>query len=167
MMKSLLLSLLTPIVYAYTRTSMDDERILAKPWYVRDIELGDTKIPISPVTLMAILIGLYFLIQTFTDRSFAEASHILVEDDPDQLEKLKRQIGNDPKKFATAAEKYSTCPSGKSNGGFLGKFKRGTMAPPFDRAVFSPKNSVEETIGPIQTHFGFHLIYIHRRRLEE
>ena len=74
----------------------------------------------------------------------------------------KKEINNDPQKFAQYAREHSTCPSGK-NGGSLGKFNMGAMVPPFDRAVFSPKNEVGEVIGPVQTNFGYHLILIHER----
>eukprot|EP00548_Thalassiothrix_antarctica_P019112 CAMPEP_0194179982 /NCGR_PEP_ID=MMETSP0154-20130528/13328_1 /TAXON_ID=1049557 /ORGANISM="Thalassiothrix antarctica, Strain L6-D1" /LENGTH=171 /DNA_ID=CAMNT_0038895515 /DNA_START=42 /DNA_END=557 /DNA_ORIENTATION=- len=148
--------------------SPHDDRVIAKPWYVRDIEIGDVvKLPISPVTLLALLYGLYCVYQLFTDKVFAEASHILVttKDAEEILKQLKLKIKDDPTKFASLASKHSECPS-KNDGGSLGKFKRNQMAPPFDRAVFDKNNPVGTTIGPVQTHFGWHLIYIQKRSLE-
>ena len=63
------------------------------------------------------------------------------------MKKWKKDIGNDALKFAELAKQVSKCPSGKSNGGHLGKFKLGDMVPPFDKALFSPKNDVGQVIG--------------------
>lgn len=76
---------------------------------------------------------------------------------------MKKEIGNDKAKFAKYAAEHSKCPSGKGNGGSLGKFNIGNMVPPFDKAVFSPKNEVGVVIGPVQTQFGWHLILVHER----
>eukprot|EP00540_Astrosyne_radiata_P023691 CAMPEP_0116826110 /NCGR_PEP_ID=MMETSP0418-20121206/2346_1 /TAXON_ID=1158023 /ORGANISM="Astrosyne radiata, Strain 13vi08-1A" /LENGTH=108 /DNA_ID=CAMNT_0004454707 /DNA_START=205 /DNA_END=531 /DNA_ORIENTATION=+ len=102
-----------------------------------------------------------------TSSSSAEASHILLttKDAKKELEKAKKEIGNDAKKFAQYAEKHSKCPSAKQ-GGSLGRFRKGDMAPPFDKAVFDPSNPLNTTIGPVQTTFGHHLIYIQSRKLQ-
>jgi len=76
---------------------------------------------------------------------------------------MKKEIDNDPVKFGECAAKYSVCPSGKTANGSLGKFKLGAMVPPFDKAVFSLKSKVGTVIGPVQTQFGWHLIYIHSK----
>jgi peptidyl-prolyl cis-trans isomerase C len=39
----------------------------------------------------------------------------------------------------------------------------GAMVPPFDKAVFTPKNKVGEVLGPVQTQFGWHLILLVER----
>ena len=70
---------------------------------------------------------------------------------------MKKEIGNDKAKFAKYAAEHSVCPSGKSSGGSLGKFKMGTMVPPFDNVVFTPSNKVGEelggSIGPSANYF--------------
>ena len=76
---------------------------------------------------------------------------------------MKKEIGNDKAKFAKYAAEHSVCPSGKSSGGSLGKFRLGSMVPPFDKVVFSPKNKIGEVLGPVQTQFGWHLILVHER----
>jgi peptidyl-prolyl cis-trans isomerase C len=63
------------------------------------------------------------------------------------------------------AKQHSKCPSGKSAGGKLGTFRPGEMVPPFNKAVFDKENKVGECIGPIQTNFGWHLIWIEDRNL--
>jgi peptidyl-prolyl cis-trans isomerase C len=80
------------------------------------------------------------------------------------LLEMKEEIHDDLKRFQGFAEKYSQCPS-KTQKGDLGRFKPGDMAPPFDKAVFQPSSPLETTIGPIQTQFGYHLIYIRERKI--
>ena len=64
--------------------------------------------------------------------------------------------------FAELAKKYSTCPSGKRAGGNLGKFGRGQMAPPFEKAAFTQKIN---DIGPvIKTTFGLHIIQVTEKK---
>ena len=78
---------------------------------------------------------------------------------------MKKQIGNDYAKFMALAEQHSKCPSGKASGGKLGTFRPGSMVPPFDKAIFDEGNKVGEVIGPVQTNFGWHLIWIEDRNL--
>ncbi len=91
-------------------------------------------------------------------------SHILIKpeseaDKPVVISKLleiKERIkqGAD---FAEMAAVYSQCPSGKESGGDLGVLRRGTLVPAFDDAAFSMETG--EISEPIETQFGFHLIY--------
>ena len=147
------------------------EREQAKVWYVKDTPLpfGRT-LPMSPVTLLAIGLGLFNVYRIFSATSWCEASHILLEEHNDKakeaLEAMKKDIGNDPVKFADFAKKYSKCPS-KSVGGNLGRFKLGTMAKEFNKACFKPDSPVKTTIGPFETHFGWHLVFIHNRSLND
>lgn len=138
-------------------------RTSSKPWYSSDIQFFGFTMPISPVTLIIGILAVLNVYRGMTKTNTAEGSHILMEDDSDatreKMEGFKREIGNDSTKFAHCAKKHSVCPS-KSNGGDLGKWKQGTMAPPFDNAVFDPQNSVNTTIGPVKTSFGWHLIYV-------
>ena len=94
----------------------------------------------------------------------AEASHILVKGTDSEAEEkilaIKKEIGNDPAKFAKAAAQHSDCPSGQQ-GGSLGEFGRYSMVPEFDQVVFNEDVGVVH--GPIKTNFGFHLILIERR----
>lgn len=59
--------------------------------------------------------------------------------------------------FAELAGEFSTDASNKNNGGDLGWFPKGAMVPAFDQAVFSAKKG--EIIGPVETEFGYHIIY--------
>jgi len=64
--------------------------------------------------------------------------------------------------FAATAELQSEGPSAK-NGGFLGWFGKGRMAPPFEEAAFSAP--VGEVVGPIVTTFGYHLLKVENTRM--
>jgi len=57
--------------------------------------------------------------------------------------------------FAATAKESSDCPS-KNQGGDLGKFGRGMMAPPFEKTAFELKAG--EMSGVIETLFGYHII---------
>ena len=92
------------------------------------------------------------------------ARHILVKTETECLD-LKAKIESNQMTFAEAAEGYSTCPSGK-RGGQLGTFGPGMMVPAFDAVCFKPSTPLKTTIGPVQTHFGFHLIYMEDRTLD-
>ena len=41
----------------------------------------------------------------------------------------------------------------------------GMMVPAFDKVIFAKENNIGEVIGPIQTNFGWHLIWIEERNL--
>ena len=93
----------------------------------------------------------------------ATASHILIKggaEAENKLEDLKVEIGDSPVMFAEAAAKYSDCTTA-SSGGNLGEFGPGTMVKEFEQVVFNEKVGVVH--GPVQTQFGYHLIYISER----
>jgi peptidyl-prolyl cis-trans isomerase C len=150
------------------KEAMRQARENAKPWLLRDTVILGYKIPVSPATFLTVILGLGNLIHLLTKRSWAEANHILIADHTDATKKLmelmKKEIGSDLDAFGNYALKYSTCPS-KAKQGDLGKFKPGDMAPPFDKVIFDPNSKVGKAIGPIETTFGHHLIYIRARQL--
>jgi protein-export membrane protein SecD len=59
--------------------------------------------------------------------------------------------------FSDLAKKFSTEPGANESGGSLGTFTKGQMVPAFEEAVFSAQPG--EIIGPVETEFGYHLIY--------
>ena len=112
-------------------------------------------------TSSALHMGLLDGLKRFTDR--ATASHILLSFAPDaesRLEEMKAEIDDSPVKFAEFAQLYSECPS-SSAGGLLGEFGRGAMVKEFDEVVFNKALNVVH--GPIETKFGYHLIYVASR----
>lgn len=149
--------------------ALRNARIASKPWYARNIQVGSAALPFSPVTVfIGLLSVLYLFYYWSSSQSYAEAAHILLTDKSDdtktKLEGWKQKIGSDFTLFAKYAKENSACPS-KQSGGNLGKFRKNDMTPPFDRVVFDPKTPLKTTIGPVQTQFGWHLIYIHSREL--
>ena len=166
--------LLCDVVLAQQQQGEEDDsmyraRELAKPWLMRRIEIGDTKLPFSPasvITLVIVLLNVILRLCNGGNSNWAEASHILIKDPSEKTQKamtsMKTDIGTSLKKFEEYASKYSQCPS-RNQKGDLGRFKPGAMTPPFNDAVFNPTNATKTTIGPIKTQFGYHLIYIHDR----
>lgn len=59
--------------------------------------------------------------------------------------------------FAEFAKRFSTEPGAVNTGGNLGSFKKGQMVPAFENAVWDAK--VGSIVGPVETQFGYHLIY--------
>lgn len=146
-------------------------RIAAKPWYTRQIQVGNAELPFSYTSVMIAFMSVLYLYYSWaTTQSFAEAAHILLSDPADTtkavLEEWKKDIGSDFTKFAKYAKEHSECPS-KQAGGNLGRFRKNDMAPSFDRAVFDKDTPLKTTIGPIRTPFGWHLIYVHSRQLSK
>jgi peptidyl-prolyl cis-trans isomerase C len=146
----------------------------AKPWYVKSIVLYDVNFFITPATLIVATLSIFYLYYAFViiapKPATAIASHILLMDHSEtsrlKLVDAKAKIGSDFDKFVKMAALISECPS-KNQGGTLGKFKPGTMVPPFDRIVFAATSPVRTALGPIETQFGWHLIYIQDRFLPE
>lgn len=84
-----------------------------------------------------------------------KASHILVKTE-EEAKKLYEEIKNGLS-FDAAAAENSLCPSGAA-GGDLGFFGRGMMVKPFEDAAFALEKG--ELSQPVQTQFGWHLIYL-------
>lgn len=59
--------------------------------------------------------------------------------------------------FGDLAKQNSSDPGSKDNGGDLGYFQKGMMTKNFEDAIFMAK--VGQIIGPIETEFGYHIIY--------
>ena len=124
----------------------------------------------SPFTLLLIALvvaNLWSWISYHLSGSWVEASHILVKDTSPKTLKalvgLRDTLGTDGKMFGLTAKEYSQCPSAAQNGN-LGRFGPGVMAPPFDALCFDPDTPLNTTVGPIQTQFGYHLIYLRTRK---
>lgn len=61
------------------------------------------------------------------------------------------------KNFASLAKQYSNDVSSKEKGGVLTPFPKGMMVPEFEQAAFNA--DVGQIIGPVETQFGYHIIY--------
>jgi len=125
---------------------------------------------VSPFTIIVatlVVANVWSWLSYHLSGTWVEANHILIKDaSPKTLKALvglKDQLGKDAKLFGLTAKQYSQCPSAEQNGD-LGRFGPGVMAPPFDKLCFDPSTPVNETIGPVQTQFGYHLIYLRKRK---
>lgn len=90
------------------------------------------------------------------DFTQVRAAHILVKTQKEAAD-LKAKIDAGEIKFEDAAAKYSQCPSG-ARGGDLGYFGRGMMVKEFEIPSF--KEPIGTVTDPIETQFGWHLIYV-------
>ena len=103
-------------------------------------------------------------IQTFYGENQAQfetpeevcSSHILVETQEEANEVLTQL--NEGGDFAQLAEARSQDPGSAARGGDLGCVSRGSFVPPFEEAAFNA--DVGETVGPVETQFGFHVIRV-------
>jgi peptidyl-prolyl cis-trans isomerase C len=87
------------------------------------------------------------------------ALHILVPDELEAKELIKKTKGMEDEKFKALAEKVSKDPSAKNNRGDLGFFTRGTMVEEFTEAAFGGKDGTVLD-HPIKTNFGYHVIKV-------
>jgi peptidyl-prolyl cis-trans isomerase SurA len=78
-----------------------------------------------------------------------------------QLSAIKEKILSGESDFATMARQYSEGPSGPQ-GGDLGFFKRGELAPEYEATAFELE--LGEISDPVETIFGVHLIQLLERR---
>ena len=92
--------------------------------------------------------------------SQVHASHILVKTE-DEANRILKRI-TDGEDFIAVAKRFSSCPSRK-NGGDLGWFGKGVMAPEFEQAAFAA--DAGKVVGPVKTQFGYHLIEIISRTM--
>ena len=67
--------------------------------------------------------------------------------------------------FAELAKQYSQDTGTKDKGGDLDWFDREAMVPEFSEAAFSTKPG--ELVGPIQSKYGFHIILVEDKRVED
>lgn len=86
----------------------------------------------------------------------ADVSHILVETREEASAILDQlEAGAD---FAGLAEEHSIDEASAVDGGDLGESRPGRFVDAFDDAVWSAQEG--DIIGPVQTEFGFHVIYV-------
>lgn len=89
----------------------------------------------------------------------ARVYHLLVDNET-FCQQLKTQI-HSLQDLDRLAREHSQCPSARV-GGDIGIFGPGKMALEFDEVVFN--NEIGQIHGPVKTAYGYHLIWIARRR---
>jgi parvulin-like peptidyl-prolyl isomerase len=104
--------------------------------------------------------------EEFNEKESVHARHILVKTQEEAeavIGELKSLSGEKLKaKFIELAQTKSTGPSGPK-GGDLGFFTQGQMVPAFNDAVFA-MNVGSITPAPVQTQFGYHVIYLEEKK---
>lgn len=80
----------------------------------------------------------------------------------EQLLSIKQRILDGDADFASMATQYSEDPVSAAQGGDLGFFKRGELAPQYEATVYELKPG--EISDPVETMFGFHMIQLLERR---
>lgn len=109
-------------------------------------------------------------VQATYDKDYADvdhapefnASHILVETEEEAIA-VQKELA-DGAEFAAVAREKSTGPSGP-NGGQLGWFGKGAMVPEFEAAVMTLE--IEAVSEPIKTQFGWHVIKLNEKRIQD
>ncbi|MGB9911820.1 MAG: peptidylprolyl isomerase [Candidatus Kapaibacteriota bacterium] len=135
--------------------------------YITTIPVGQVVGPIQTNE------GTYFIRLEETrkgENEVVKASHILIEfgNNKDSALAVAKDILKQAKSgqdFATLARKYSQDKGSAINGGDLGYFGKGMMVKPFEDACFTAK--VGEIIGPIETQFGYHIIWVQDKKSDE
>lgn len=76
----------------------------------------------------------------------------------EQLLSIKERILSGDADFASMARQYSDDPGSAAQGGDLGFFRRGELAPEYEATAFNLKQG--EISDPVETMFGFHMIQL-------
>jgi len=107
--------------------------------------------------------------EEFKKPKTVEARHILIKVDPSaDMETVAKQrqkalqilkMAQEGQDFAELAQKYSQGPT-RSQGGYLGEFRRETMVKPFADRAFSMEAG--EISQPLRTRFGWHIIKVEK-----
>ncbi|MBT5933875.1 peptidyl-prolyl cis-trans isomerase [Sulfurimonas sp.] len=104
--------------------------------------------------------------EEFNQKETLHARHILVktEDEAKNIIAQIKPLSGEKlmSKFIELAKEKSTGPSGPK-GGDLGYFADGQMVPAFNKKVFSMKVGTA-TLSPVETNFGFHVIYLEDKK---
>lgn len=100
----------------------------------------------------------------FTTPEERRASHILIafgedkEASKKKAEEVLAKVKANPADFAKLAKEFSIDGGSAQQGGDLDFFPRGMMVKPFEEATFSAKKG--DIVGPIESDFGWHIIYV-------
>jgi peptidyl-prolyl cis-trans isomerase SurA len=79
-----------------------------------------------------------------------------------QLMEIKQKILDGDEDFASMARKFSQDPGSAAQGGDLGFFRRGELAPEYEATSYALKPG--EISDPVESMFGFHMIQLLERR---
>ena len=107
--------------------------------------------------------------RTGGNQEVVKASHILISfnDNKDSARTFAQNLMRraNTNNFADLAREFSEDKGSGMQGGDLGYFGRGRMVPEFETAAFNAR--VGSIVGPIESQFGYHIIYVVDKRSEE
>ena len=92
---------------------------------------------------------------------YADARHILVEDEETALEAMNAL--REGESFAALARAISTDPGSASRGGELGEAYVGNYVPEFRLAI--EESEIGDIVGPVESEFGFHVLQVRSKEL--
>ena len=72
-----------------------DQVLAAKPWYLKTLQYKGTDLYVSPVTLLIVTLVLVNIAYNFSKKSWAVASHILVDHSSNAKEQLEWNFDTD------------------------------------------------------------------------
>ncbi|MGH3087602.1 MAG: foldase protein PrsA [Rubrobacteraceae bacterium] len=101
----------------------------------------------------------------FTTPAQRCARHILFGPDQNELAEETLRDLEDGADFAELAGELSQDPGSAEQGGDLGCIGRGETVPNFEEALFEAEQG--ETVGPVETEFGFHIIRVYEVNPED
>ncbi|WP_162924623.1 peptidylprolyl isomerase [Rubrobacter indicoceani] len=94
------------------------------------------------------------------------ARHILYgPDQREQAEEAFQRLEDEDADFQEIAREDSQDPGSAEQGGDLGCIGRGETVPNFEEALFNAEEG--ETVGPVETQFGYHIIRLYEIREEQ
>ncbi len=108
--------------------------------------------------------------ERFRSPDIAEASHILIAADPQDIEardaarqkaeQLLAELKEDPASFVSLVKLHSDCPS-KETDGNLGQLSKGQTTPEFERQLF--KLEIGLAAHPLESRYGYHIVRMDRK----
>lgn len=81
------------------------------------------------------------------------------------MNEIKSEMSAEDADLNSIARRESEDPSAQENGGDLGYFESGAMVKPFSDAAFAA--NIGDVIGPVKTQFGYHVIKVLDKKVED
>lgn len=135
------------------------DNISTKPLDIGDaffiLKKGDERISETSINASHILI-------CYLGAKSCDSSLYTKQEAFDKAQEIFNQANED--NFSKLAKEFSTEPGADISGGDLGTFGKGAMVKQFEDAVFGAQ--VGQIVGPVETEFGYHVIYKRSQPIE-
>lgn len=92
-----------------------------------------------------------------------EVSHILLEDEKSAAEVFAQCQCKTLNDFKRLARKKSLDGATAVRGGDLGDIRQGAMPEAFEAVAFDKNSPLGTALGPVETEFGYHILWIRNR----